>query len=134
MSRSKKRIVAMSWTLLATVAAAMTIAGNAGETPTVMGDPYYGDSCRDTCPNNCVSRSHLEWFYQNCCLWDWGCWANPVQPNDQIWWSKRERVACTLPPPDEFSMPPVEVCCARWHEAIEENGPCCYQQDWNCPP
>lgn len=110
----------------------------------------YGDACPSTCPplEECTWTRMVGYRYQECCIWDWGCWLNPGEPNYQMKPCRRIVWDCGwLPsprpplPPDGIGkqeravatgrrlvpqLPPVIRCCAEASNCREVNGnPCC---------
>ena len=34
------------------------------------------------------------WYLSEKCVWDWGCWANPLTPNGQYWTYEYHHYQC----------------------------------------
>jgi len=102
---SKVRALASAWFVL-TVLAIWVTATNAGQgvypgSGRMAPQWIYGDSCSSTCPplEQCVTVKLLGTCDQDCCVWDWGCWLNPAEPNYQDKPCKRQVWACVWPQP-----------------------------------
>jgi hypothetical protein len=135
MSGSNKRYLMLQslWAILFGIALVSTFAGMQYGGVSPLDDEYYGDACQDTCPENCRGVEYGTWFFQDCCLWDWGCQFWWPFTGYQMWHVDRRNVTCFLPPPPGEEMGQSVLCCTRWHTALIENGPCCYRRFWDCP-
>ena len=76
------------------------------------GGPY---AATGDCSGNCVV---VERVIHRCCVWDWGCWANIFEPDNQEWCEIVARKRCTVNGRQK-SCQSTEV---SW-----ECGPCCEQ-------
>ncbi|NSW77474.1 MAG: hypothetical protein HPY54_00380 [Chthonomonadetes bacterium] len=154
------RLVAV-WVVLAGLAVWVT-ATNAGQGggPSwgTLAPQYFGDACQSTCPP--PDECSLRWIRtrsQNCCIWDWGCWLNPSEPNYQIKPCQRDEWECVwlpapLPPAPPSGgrssnasvanndsalvpqTPPVIRCCQEAYQCQEVDGnPCCDPVNALCP-
>jgi hypothetical protein len=118
-----------SWAVLFGIAIFVTFAGTGGSAPP---EKVYGDACGNTC--RCTFKVRVDVFTQNCCLWDWGCWFNPLQPNYQFWRAKRYLYQCIEEPPESNgALASDAYCCGTWFSAEEETGPYCNPVQMNCP-
>jgi len=127
---SRIRALTAVWFVLAVLAAWVT-ACSARETafatpPRLAPQQVYGDACPNTCPPLDECR---EWWiegprYQHCCVWDWGCWLNPQEPNYQLKPCRRTVLWCLWV---EFGDPFWIRCCNERERCWEVNGePCCH--------
>lgn len=57
--------------------------------------PYTDDACLATC-GHCDYKEHVGWERWHCCVWDYGCWANPLEPDYQVSLCDREVVRCIV--------------------------------------
>lgn len=58
--------------------------------------PYTDDACLSTCGRCDFKIRNVAWHRWLCCVWDQGCWANPLEPDYQVSLCDREEVFCVV--------------------------------------
>jgi len=85
--------------------------------------PYTDDACLATC-GRCDYRfpqGVLRWY---CCMWDYGCWFNPFEPDYQVSICDRPVTLCVVYIPSGYMYE--YYCCEPAINCDEINGaPCC---------
>lgn len=74
----------------------------------------FGGPCVPT--GSCRSCTVIGAASYRCCVWDYGCWLNPFEPDNQIWCEDVVIYSC----PQGRK----QVKCQETHRA-DECGPCC---------
>ncbi len=122
---NKTRLLVV-WVLLTILTLAVQGVERQFEPPQVQQAVILGDACQNTCPPDGICI-HLRTYNYDCCTWDWGCWANPEEPDYQIGPCKRDVFICIYP---DLGIP----CCNAAYNCSELDGaPCCYPFPMPCP-
>ena len=86
--------------------------------------PYTDDACLATCGLCNQKVRNINWLRWTCCMWDYGCWANPTQPDYQVSLCDREVVLCYVNVGGGYQYG--YYCCEPAVNCSEVDGaPCC---------
>jgi hypothetical protein len=81
--KSRETKLLVIWLLLTGLAFVTQVTSRQFAPPSVQATNVWGDACLSTCPAN-VPCIYEYYFTDECCIWDWGCWLNPFQPDYQL--------------------------------------------------